>query len=111
MGYIDALDWPSVAAGFAASVALTPLVRALSRHYGAVAQPRRDRWHQQPTALLGGIAIFASVVGVCLAFGLWNRESLTVLGCASFLFVVGLVDDFLRLKPYQKLIAQVMAAA
>src|SRR6185503_17431140 len=34
-----------------------------------------------------------------------------VIGAASFLFLVGLVDDWLHIKPYQKLIGQVIGAA
>src|SRR5213075_3318409 len=34
-----------------------------------------------------------------------------VVGSSSFLFLVGLVDDWLHIKPYQKLIGQVIGAA
>ena len=102
--------WPALAA-LAASLVLTPVVRALARRHGAVAQPRGDRWHKKPTALLGGVAIFASVTGVSLLLLPRSPELLTVLGAAGFLWLIGLIDDFVRLKPYQKLIAQVMAAA
>jgi UDP-GlcNAc:undecaprenyl-phosphate GlcNAc-1-phosphate transferase len=108
---LHALDWWPAVAALAASLVLTPLVRALARRYGAVAHPRGDRWHKQPTALLGGVAIFASVAGVCLVMVPWTPELLAVLGAAAFLWLVGLADDFLHLKPYQKLIAQIMAAA
>ena len=43
-------------AGFAASLALTPLCRKLAIRLGFVAKPRADRWHARPTALLGGVA-------------------------------------------------------
>ena len=33
------------------------------------------------------------------------------MGASTFLFLVGLVDDFLHTKPYQKLIGQVMGSA
>jgi UDP-GlcNAc:undecaprenyl-phosphate GlcNAc-1-phosphate transferase len=90
---------------------LTPLVRALARRYGAVARPREDRWHRQPTALLGGVAIFLATMVPILAFVPLTPQVIVVLVASSFLFVVGLVDDLLHLKPYQKLIGQIMAAA
>lgn len=106
------LDWWPALAALAASLALTPLVAALARRGGAVAHPRGDRWHRKPTALLGGVAIFASVVGVCIAlFPVTATQMWATLGAAAFLWLIGLVDDFVRLKPYQKLVAQVMAAA
>src|SRR3954463_12542999 len=49
-----------VVLGFAASLALTPLVRGLARRCGMVPRPRADRWAKKPTALLGGLAIFAA---------------------------------------------------
>jgi len=41
--------------GFVLAAAVIPIVRALARHYGAVASPRTDRWHAKPTAMMGGI--------------------------------------------------------
>jgi UDP-N-acetylmuramyl pentapeptide phosphotransferase/UDP-N-acetylglucosamine-1-phosphate transferase len=35
----------------------------------------------------------------------------SLIGAASFLFAVGFVDDGLHIKPYQKLIGQVIGAA
>jgi UDP-GlcNAc:undecaprenyl-phosphate GlcNAc-1-phosphate transferase len=102
--------WPALTA-LAAALVLTPAVRTLARRGGAVALPRGDRWHKKPTALLGGVAIFGSVTGVCLLLLPCTPELLAVLASASFLWLIGLADDFLHLKPYQKLIAQMMAAA
>jgi len=93
------------------SLLLTPLVRALARRTGVVARPRSDRWHQKPTALMGGVAIFLSVLLVVLTCVPYGSHTLVVLLASSFLFFVGLVDDFRNLKPYQKLIGQVLGAA
>jgi UDP-GlcNAc:undecaprenyl-phosphate GlcNAc-1-phosphate transferase len=92
------------------SLSLTPLVRALARRAGAVARPRSDRWHRRPTALLGGIAIAVSVLATALAFVPNTTQSRVVLGSSALLFLVGLVDDFRNLKPYQKLVGQVLGA-
>jgi len=37
------------------------IARAASHRVGLVAAPRKDRWHQKPTALLGGVAIYAAL--------------------------------------------------
>jgi UDP-GlcNAc:undecaprenyl-phosphate GlcNAc-1-phosphate transferase len=112
-----------VAASFALALILTPIVRSLARRWGAVARPKTDRWHKKPTAMLGGIAIFLAVAPVIIIYLLFVRanpeETLNhsyaylwvVLGASSFLFAVGLVDDLINAKPYQKLIGQVMGAA
>jgi UDP-GlcNAc:undecaprenyl-phosphate GlcNAc-1-phosphate transferase len=97
----------AVVASFVLSLALTPLVRALARRIGMIARPKLDRWHSRPTALMGGVAIFAAVALVSLAIGPALRTQIfVVLGASSLLFLVGLIDDFFNLKPYQKLIGQ-----
>ena len=107
----NSTDVITVIASFAFSLALTPLVRLLARRWGAVASPKADRWHKKPTAMLGGIAIFGSVVGTSLLFVPLSTNSWVVIGSSSFLFALGLVDDVLNTKPYQKLIAQIMGSA
>jgi UDP-GlcNAc:undecaprenyl-phosphate/decaprenyl-phosphate GlcNAc-1-phosphate transferase len=96
---------------FAAAAAATPLVRALARRFGAVAVPRNDRWHQKPTAMMGGVAIFIAVMAVVPAMVHQRLEGWVVLAASTLLFLVGLVDDFLKIKPYQKLIGQLVGAA
>jgi UDP-GlcNAc:undecaprenyl-phosphate GlcNAc-1-phosphate transferase len=104
-------DFFSILLAFGVSLALTPLVRALARRWGAVARPRADRWHKKPTAMLGGVAIFATVAAVYLTRLPHTPQTWSVLGASAFLWLVGFVDDFCNLKPYQKLIGQVMGAA
>lgn len=99
------------AVSLALGLALTFAVRALAPRYGFVAKPKLDRWHKRPTAMMGGVAIFLATVTACLVFVDHSRETLVVLGGSSFLFLVGLVDDVLHIKPYQKLIGQLIGAA
>src|SRR5512146_747827 len=89
---------------FAASTLLTAAIRALARRFGVVAVPRTDRWHDRPTALLGGIAIY---VTFALAWTLLvpDTERLRpVLAGATLLSLVGLVDDLHGLKPFVRLV-------
>jgi UDP-GlcNAc:undecaprenyl-phosphate/decaprenyl-phosphate GlcNAc-1-phosphate transferase len=95
----------------ALSLALTPLVRALARRSGVIARPRSDRFSSRPTAMLGGVAIYLSVLTAFLLFAPHTREGWVVMGASTALFFVGLVDDFLHIKPYQKLIGQVLGAS
>ena len=98
------------AVSLALSLALTPLVRTLARRRGFVAKPKADRWHRKPTAMLGGVAIFLSVAAAYLLLVPHTREGWVVMCASAALFAVGLVDDFLHIKPYQKLIGQVLGA-
>src|SRR5438105_12691334 len=93
------------------ALALTPVVRALARRWGFVAKPKVDRWHKNPTAMMGGVAIWLAVITTYLTLVPHTSAGWVVAGAASFLFLVGLVDDWLHIKPYQKLIGQVIGAA
>lgn len=96
---------------FAISVILTFLVRKTAVKFGFVAAPNADRWHKRSTAMMGGVAIY---VTTCLMFFVsveMTRETMIILGGSSVLFLVGLLDDFLKIKPYQKLIGQFIGAA
>lgn len=92
------------------SAVLTLGVRSFARRYGYVARPKSDRWHKRPTAMLGGIGIFVATTGVYLVLATPTRESLAVIGGSAFLFLVGLLDDVFNIRPYQKLIGQLIGA-
>ena len=96
---------------FALASVLTPIVRHYARRWEFVAKPSKDRWHKKPTALMGGVAIFLAVLLVYLLALPKSQDTLFVIGASSFLWLVGLVDDLIHFKPYQKLIGQVMGAA
>ena len=101
----------AIAASFVLALGLTPLVAAIARRYGVVAKPKTDRWHKKPTAMLGGVAIFLSVLIPNIVLVPDTTYEYVILRASAFLFVVGLVDDLIHLKPYQKLIGQVLGAA
>jgi UDP-GlcNAc:undecaprenyl-phosphate GlcNAc-1-phosphate transferase len=91
---------------------LTPIVAWVARRTGMVAAPKKDRWHSKPTALLGGTAIFISVTVVALlAHDVPSDLTHAILPASALLFVLGLVDDIRNLKPYQKLVGQIIAAS
>ena len=108
---------------------LTPVVRGAALAAGLVRQTQADRWHSRPTPAVGGVAIFlgfgvALGVGYLIAPGSVNplgarapqallpwpaRDGLLAAG--AMMFLVGLVDDLLALRPVQKLAGQILAAA
>ncbi|MBK9164646.1 MAG: glycosyl transferase [Acidobacteria bacterium] len=61
--------------------------------------------------MLGGVAIFAAVVLVDLLIVPLSTDSLVILSASTFLFLVGHLDDQLNIKPYQKLIGQLIGAS
>jgi UDP-GlcNAc:undecaprenyl-phosphate GlcNAc-1-phosphate transferase len=101
----------TVAASFLLALVLTPLVRALARRYGFIAVPKTDRWHKKPTAMLGGVVIWLTVLIIYFTFSLHSAYGKWILLASTFLFLVGLIDDLVHIKPYQKLIGQILGSA
>src|SRR5688500_4197635 len=101
----------AVAASFILALLLTPLVRSFARRYGFVAAPKSDRWHKKPTAMLGGTAIWLSVIITYFVFISATTYGIFILLARTFLFTFVLIDDVLHIMPSQKLIGQVMGAA
>jgi len=60
--------------------------------------------------MLGGIVIWLTVVTICLSFSLKLAFGKWILLASTFLFLVGLVDDLIHIKPYQKLVGQILGS-
>ncbi len=96
---------------FALSALLTYLVREAARRYNFVAKPKSDRWHKKPTAMMGGVSIYLATVFAYLLFASYTPASWIILGGSTILFIIGLIDDLVHIKPYQKLVGQFIGAA
>ncbi|MFB6249161.1 MAG: hypothetical protein ABEL97_11395 [Salinibacter sp.] len=99
------------AAALLAALVLTPLVWRWARRSGWMARPSEDRWHDEPVALLGGLALLGAVALAVVAAGGGGAYRWPVWVGAGLIFVVGLVDDLLDIRPEAKLIVQVVATA
>ena len=99
------------ATSFLLALVLTPLAAAFARRIGAMAQAKSDRWHSRPTPLLGGVAIVTGVLAAVLLFVPLRRDLVIVIAGSAAMFLAGLLDDFLKMKPYQKLILQLVCAS
>jgi len=80
-----------------------------------VATPSADRWHERATPLFGGVGIYLGLgagIASCLAVGALepSSELAGIVGGATVVFVLGLVDDLHSLPPLAKLGGQIAAA-
>jgi UDP-GlcNAc:undecaprenyl-phosphate GlcNAc-1-phosphate transferase len=108
------LSWASGKA-FLVSLLLTPIVRDVFRAYNVVDRPGRRKVHSYPIPRVGGVSIM-----VAYAFALLSLRGhgspfpahwiQTVLSGALIIFFVGLLDDFVNLRPNVKLPGQIIAA-
>lgn len=100
--------------GLTISLITIPVVRWISFRSGLVATPRPDRWHAEPTPLLGGVSIFLGFAITTLGqFFLDPGFSIewSIVAAASLVFLLGLLDDFVNISPPAKLIGQIFAAS
>lgn len=109
---LQAFSSPLIVGGISVATAalMTLCIRGFARKFDFVAKPKSDRWHNRPTAMLGGAAIFLTTLLMYAAFVPKTTESLVILAGGTVLFLVGLVDDILNIKPYQKLVGQLFGA-
>jgi UDP-GlcNAc:undecaprenyl-phosphate GlcNAc-1-phosphate transferase len=123
MGRMDAelAWWPfAVVFGVGLVVALvgTPLAAAWGRRRGIVDKPGPRRWHQGAIPRTGGIAIFTAFMAAAL-LAQWlpvprqDPKELTrflgIVAGATFLFVVGVIDDRYELPPGPQYLAQAVS--
>ncbi len=91
----------------------TPLMRRVALRAGVVDRPTPRKAHTAPVPLLGGLAIYAGVMGA-LIFYHDRQEIVQVTGIvvgATWVSLTGVWDDHSGLGAWAKLLAQVVAAA
>ena len=107
---------------------LTPLARRLAVWLGAIDMPHDRKVHENPTPTLGGVAILLAVIislllckvlvtyssalakPLGMVDALSSYQLLGIILAATFIAVLGAVDDMRHLSPWMKLAGQVMAA-
>jgi UDP-GlcNAc:undecaprenyl-phosphate GlcNAc-1-phosphate transferase len=94
----------------ALSLVLVPFCRLVAIRLGYVARPREDRWNRRPVALFGGVGIAVVLFACAIILGVAFEQPVLIITAAA-MFVTGLVDDVLSLKPATKLIAQIGLAS
>lgn len=119
------MNWFLPPISLAVTLALTPLVKYAAPRLGWIAVPGQDRWHKKPTAVMGGIAIYAACMAVLVPSfdmdSLLSRigtlghhppslNTMLVLGM-TLMFLLGLLDDRIAIKPHTKLVGQILVAS
>jgi UDP-GlcNAc:undecaprenyl-phosphate GlcNAc-1-phosphate transferase len=94
------------------AVSGTPLIRQFAIRFGILDNPNARKIHAVPVPLLGGAAIYFSFVMVLLLFGdrYYVNQVVGMFVGATFMSLMGIVDDRWGLGSYIKLGGQVVAA-
>jgi UDP-GlcNAc:undecaprenyl-phosphate GlcNAc-1-phosphate transferase len=97
----------------------TPLVRRLAARVGAIDIPNDRKVHSEPTPRMGGLAMYlALLVSTAVAWAMPafrelftnSTELFGVLGGATIVVIVGVLDDMRSMRPETKLAGQLLAA-
>jgi UDP-GlcNAc:undecaprenyl-phosphate/decaprenyl-phosphate GlcNAc-1-phosphate transferase len=100
---------------------LTPLIRNLALKLGLVDLPDARKIHVKPVPRIGGVAIvlsYAAAIGLMVRFApkgasiaIQHRDLvLSLFPAVTLIFLIGLIDDLLHLRAWQKLAGQILAA-
>lgn len=109
---------------FCLSVVATPIMGVVARRFGIVDKPNYRKHHVQPTAYLGGVALFLAWIGGSFVGALGEPHTRALvphldhiqfpwaifLG-AAFVVTVGLLDDVFTVRARYKLCGQALAAS
>jgi len=103
------------------ALVITPVVIRLARWKNVVDVPGVRNVHSKPIPRIGGVAIFASAMVLILSvlllpnvigerFRAIRPQLIALLSAATFIFVVGLIDDIKGLRARIKFLAELAAA-
>ncbi len=92
---------------------MVPINCRLSKKFGIIDYPRERRIHQVPTPKSGGISLFIGLVVsqfVLVLFGFQEFNNLFMgLICGGFFIIVlGLLDDIYNLRPWEKIVVEII---
>jgi UDP-GlcNAc:undecaprenyl-phosphate GlcNAc-1-phosphate transferase len=107
---------------FLLCLVLTPLVRGAGLRLNLVDRPDSRKLHKAPVPRLGGVAVMAAYVCALLFILIAPYQKLQIdipaalsgalalAPAAALVFAIGLLDDIVGLRPWQKLIGECVAA-
>lgn len=96
---------------FLVTAYLVPIFITLAKRLRFLDEPDgKIKQHANPTPYLGGLAVYCGFLcGLALTIPFENHITLLLVGSTLLLFI-GLIDDLLVMKPYQKFFGQCLAA-
>lgn len=89
---------------------ITPFVKKIALHIGAVDMPNARKVHQKPMPRLGGIGIFFGFLLGYMIFGNHSEVMNSILIGSFVIILTGVIDDVKPLKASHKFIGQFVAA-
>lgn len=95
---------------FAFVALVMPFIKKVAVMVGAVDVPGGRHIHKKVTPKLGGLGIFFGFLLGYMIFGEHSEQMNSILIGSFIIIITGMIDDICELKPWQKLIGQVVSA-
>lgn len=97
---------------FLSSVILTPVIKKIAFHVGAIDKPDESRKiHHKYMPSMGGLAIFFSFLIGYMIFAPKTTQMLSILIGGFIIVIIGILDDIKPLPPFVKICGQIVAAS
>lgn len=95
----------------AISLFATPMIKKIAIRYDVVDIPKDERRvHKKPMPLMGGLAIYISIIFAFLIFTPIDKGLLATIAGGTIILISGIIDDSKGLSPKGKIIFQLVAA-
>ena len=89
---------------------ITPFIIKTAKSLKMISYPSKDRWHSEPTALLGGVGIFLGLIIGGIYSGIYTLIDYKIIFCIFIIFLTGLYDDIFNLTPQSKFLLNILVA-
>lgn len=88
-----------------------PVVKRIAPILNIVDNPDKRKIHESPTALLGGVAVYAAFASAIIYNNAYSLELKGIAIGATIVFIAGLIDDIICLPARLKLFVQIIAVS
>ena len=93
------------------SLFMTPIAKKIAVKVGAIDIPKDERRvHKKPMPLMGGLAIYISIIVASLIFLAVDKTLVSIIIGGTIIVISGIIDDIKGLSPRMKLLFQIIAA-
>ena len=89
---------------------ITPVIKKIAEHIGAMDIPNKRKIHTTPIPRLGGLGVFLGLLLGFMIFGEYSNAMGAILMAGFVIVITGMIDDIKPLDARYKFIGQLVAA-
>lgn len=101
--------WTVLMATAALSLVLCQALTPIARRVGLLDQPSARKVHRKPVPMVGGTAVFLTLVAAVVLTTSYGLQALPLLIACGLMLITGMLDDLYKLSPITRFILQIAA--